>query len=294
MIIEQEPSVKWGPPVDVATIFLVGSECRFRCTMCDLWKYTHPEPTPPGHLVAQVESAIQSIGSEVANGANKPRWVKLYNASNFFASTNVPVSDLPKLARAVENFDRVIVENHPKLLNDEIRRFADRLNGQLEVAVGLETVHPQTLEGLNKSMTLDDFQRCSNWLAERGIDVRSFVILRPPGMNATEGEEWAIRSIEFAAHQGVRHVSLVPLRSGNGAIEQLAERGLFTPPTASSIERVMAEVEKFSCVVTVDLWDWERIEGLCQRCSTMRRDVLAVSNLTQRPPTDIPCDCKTR
>ena len=33
------------------------------------------------------------------------------------------------------------------------------LRGQLEVALGLETVHPEVLARLNKQMTLDDFAR---------------------------------------------------------------------------------------------------------------------------------------
>ena len=54
---------------------------------------------------------------------------------------------------ACARFDTVIVENHPRLCGDDCLRFRDLLRGQLEVALGLETVHEQVLARLNKRMS---------------------------------------------------------------------------------------------------------------------------------------------
>ena len=90
------------------------------------------------------------------------------------------------------------------------------LAGHLEVAMGLETVHPEVLAKLNKQMTLDDFERATRFLNERGIPVRAFILLRPPFLTEDEGVEWAIRSIELAFEWGIECCSVIPTRAGNG------------------------------------------------------------------------------
>ena len=41
------------------------------------------------------------------------------------------------------------------------------INGRLEIAMGLETVHPEVLRRLNKRMTLDDFERATTFLLQQ-------------------------------------------------------------------------------------------------------------------------------
>ncbi len=53
----------------------------------------------------------------------------------------------------------------------------DTLAGELEVALGLETVHPRALPRLGKRMSLADFDRASG---ARGIAVRAFVLVGAP------------------------------------------------------------------------------------------------------------------
>ena len=140
---EQEAtSATGGDLADVLTVMLLGSECQFRCLMCDLWKTTHRGPTPSGSIPKQLHNALRGTNGNPA-GVTKPRerWIKLYNASNFFAPYNVPVNDLDLIAREVVAFQRIVVENHPRLLRESIVRFRDALHGRLEVALGLETVH---------------------------------------------------------------------------------------------------------------------------------------------------------
>ncbi len=290
---EREAADRSGAVAEVLTVLLRGSECRFRCVMCDLWKSTHLEPTPKGSLTAQIRSAIGQHNAEARPEA--PKWIKLYNASNFFAPANVPREELKPIASQLGAFERVIVENHPKLIHDSILRFRDAIGGTLEVAMGLETVHPQVLPALNKQMDLDDFQRACDWLHRRNIDVRTFVLLRPPGLSEEEGIQWCGRSIEFAQRAGVRHVSVIPLRAGNGAVEYLQKLGHFSPPLASSLEQVFDQaVPSAKSIVTVDLWDWERLRGTCVDCSAIRHSALQQANLrqTRRQPSSCPCDAK--
>ena len=295
---EQEAADPQGGVADVLTVFLLGSECTFRCLMCDLWKYTHLERTASGAIAQQVVAALCDTAGGLPAGdsseggvANREKslaanWIKLYNASNFFAPVNVPVADLPQIAAAVANFERVIVENHPRMLVDAISTFRSELSGRLEIAMGLETVHAATLERLNKQMTADDFRRACDWLRDRDVDVRAFVLLRPPGMSAEEGVDWCLRSADFARAAGARHISIIPLRGGNGALEKLAEQQQFAPPSATDVALVMQQLLGWNdVVVTADMWDWERLPASDETQRQQLRVQIDSANRTQHWPT---------
>lgn len=281
VLYENEPTDILGGQASVTTILLRGSECSFRCLMCDLWKYTHTEPTQVGSIPQQIVDALNRQPPITCGQAN--RWLKLYNASNFFSPRNIPTVDLLEIANLVKKFDRVIVENHPRLIVPAIADFRKALDSQLEVAMGLETVHPEILSRLNKQMNTDDFARACQWLLSHDVSVRAFVLLRPPGLSEEAGIEWCFKSLEMARSWGVRHVSIIPTRAGNGAIEALAERKLFEPPLAQSLYRVLSEsIGKYGdMVVTADLWDFSNLRGLGVNASQLERSMEQM-NLRQR------------
>jgi archaeosine synthase beta-subunit len=280
VLCEIEACDKLGRVANVLTVMLRGSECAFRCLMCDLWKYTHVSRTTSGAVAAQVREALAS-GPEDPDSQHQP-WVKLYNASNFFSPTNVPREDLQSIAQSVSGFSRVIVENHPRLLPDSIVEFRDEISGRLEVAMGLETAHPETLASLNKQLCLEDFRHACEWLLARDIDIRTFVLLRPPGMDEAEGIEWCIRSVEFSHALGVRHISIIPVRSGNGVIERLAAQGLFEPPQAKSLEQtLLAVIDLPNAIITADLWNWQQLAGINEAGGRDFYERIEHLNLTQ-------------
>ena len=133
---------------EALTIFLAGAECPYTCVFCDLWQHTLDGATPEGAIPHQLQSAFADI--DRSSGET----IKLYNASNFFDPRAVPESDLESIAELVSAFSRVVVENHPKLTNTSCNQFADRLAGDLEVAIGLETVEPDAHALLNKGTSI--------------------------------------------------------------------------------------------------------------------------------------------
>ena len=125
--------------------------------------------------------------------------------------------------------------------------------------MGLETSHAPTLARLNKQMTTQDFARACELLRNHQILIRAFVLLKPPGTTEEQGIEHAIESIRFAFDCGVRCCSVIPVRAGNGIMEQLAERGEFSPPRLSSLETVIRETLGWRRGrVLADLWNAEQ------------------------------------
>lgn len=285
VVVETE---RWpgGPPwrsAGAVTVFLHGATCPFACVFCDLAEHTHPGSTPLGSLPAQLSAALV----ELPRGDRAGTTLKLYNASNFFVPQAVPPADLPALAGLAAPFGRVVVENHPRLVGDAARRFADALGGaRLEIAVGLETVHPEAFPRLNKGMALADFDQAATWLARHDLGLRVFVLVGGLFHPLEEAAEWAVRSAEHALAAGADHVSLIPLRPPPDQPELRAPR---LADLEAALDALLAPAARRGAVVTADLWDLERLAA-CPRCFEARRARLAAVNVSGEGVDSIRCD----
>lgn len=270
-----------GQIVDVATIFLTNQECPFHCLMCDLWRNTLDARVPLGAIPAQIDYALSRLPATTQ--------IKLYNSANFFDPGAIPRADWPAISSLISHFETVIVENHPRLCTVDCRQFADLINGQLEVALGLETIHPEVLPRLNKQMTVADFQDAVMRLTEWKIHSRAFILLRPPYLTEAEGIDWACRSLQFAFDCGVQCASIIPVRGGNGVMERLQSEGHYAPPQLSALETVLEYgLSNSRGRVLVDLWDVERF-AVCPHCGPARRARLGRMNLSQRSEAPVSC-----
>src|SRR5690606_19622902 len=131
-IHEIEPDSK-GNLQEVNTIFLTNKECPFHCLMCDLWKNTLDTPTPQGAILKQLDYALERLPPASV--------IKLYNSGNFFDQKAVPPEEYGAIADRLKGYGRIIVENHPLLCGENCLAFNELLEGRLEVAMGLESIH---------------------------------------------------------------------------------------------------------------------------------------------------------
>jgi hypothetical protein len=272
-----------GQVASSATILLTNKECPWRCLMCDLWKNTTTQTIPPGAIVKQIDYALSQLRS-------RPEQIKLYNSGSFFDPAAIPPADYPVIARAVTFAKHVVVESHPRLVGEKALRFRDLLSGSLEVAMGLETVHPQVLPRLNKKVELAHFSQAAGFLRDKGIAVRAFILVKPPFLNEAEGLEWAVKSVAFALSCGATVVSLIPTRPGNGALERLMTAGEFSPPRLSTLEKALelALEVRGDGRIFADTWDLERFSN-CPACFEKRQQRIHAMNLSQRIPPVIDC-----
>ncbi|HEX4683366.1 MAG TPA: hypothetical protein VH277_11690 [Gemmatimonadaceae bacterium] len=260
------------------TVFLAGAECPFTCSFCDLWRFTIDGPTPEGALPKQIDEALAGIRPD------KPDRIKLYNASNFFDQRAVPPSDLPRIAELCGSFRGVTVESHARTVGPGTLDFARRLlehgGARLEVAMGLESIHPAAAARLNKRLDLRQFAEAADLLRRSDIDLRVFVLLGAPGVPRGASVEWAIKSVEYAMRQGASVVCIIPLRRGNGEMDRLASLGEFSSPTLADLERALDGcLGAPSTVSTVDLWDVDKLSA-CPACRASRIERLHRINLS--------------
>jgi radical SAM enzyme (TIGR01210 family) len=280
-LVEDERAAA-GEVVPVATVFLTNRECPWRCLMCDLWRNTLTESVPAGAIPTQIDYALQRL--------EPARHIKLYNSGSFFDRKAIRFEDYAAIAERVAGFERVIVECHPALVGESCVRFRGLVAGKLEVAMGLETAHPEILEKLNKRMSLEGFKQAAQFLRNNDIDLRVFILVKPPSMREEEAVDWARRSLEFAFACGATAATLIPTRGGNGAMEDLAEAGLFSPPKLTTLEAAMVSgIALKKGRVFADLWDVKRTAS-CEACVEPRVVRLLAMNLQQCVMPPVRCE----
>lgn len=302
---DEEPRLRWfteterdskGRITSVLTLLLADHECPWKCVFCDLWKGSFVRPVEAGEIVRQIRRGIEEHRD--ATPAPRASHIKLYNAGSFFDAGAVPVADYPAIAGELRSFERTIVEAHPSLIGPRCWRFRDLLARQpgagsevLEVAMGLETVHPLVLEKLNKRVTVAGFARAALALRSEGVPWRAFVLVQPPFQPVQEALEWAVRSAAFAFEHGATAVCLIPTRPGNGALEVLSAQDQFTPPPLKLLEATLAACleKKMGGRVFADFWDL-KVFSSCPHCLEDRRRRLMEMNLTQTILPRIICE----
>jgi radical SAM enzyme (TIGR01210 family) len=275
------------------TVFLAGAECPFTCSFCDLWRYTIDGPTPNGALTRQLDTVLRALAGPV------PDRLKLYNASNFFDRRAVPSEDVVGIATLATPFASVTVESHANTIGPRTLAFARQIPGRLEVAVGLETIHPVAAAQLNKRLDLVRFDWAADFLLKNEIDLRVFVLLGAPYVPEEESVAWTLRTVEYAVDRGASVVSIIPVRGGNGEMERLSGLGHFTPPTLTQLEDALDRCtavhrrgtegkENRNCVVAADLWDAEQLPA-CECCRSARVERLRRLNVSGRAESRIAC-----
>lgn len=276
----------------VATVFLTGRECAWRCVMCDLWRHTIVEDTPRGAIPAQLDQALAALG-----GSWAASHIKLYNSSSFLDPRAVPTADYAAIVARAAGVDRLTIESHPALVEARIDDFLGVLSRQakapaLEVAIGLETAHPEALEQLNKGMSVPSFARSAAALKARSVGLRVFLLIAPPFVPVGLQDFWLLESIAAAFQHDAFVVSLIPTRAGNGAMEALASGGLFREPNLGDIERSFAlglQHRPDGRRVFVDLWNLEKFAD-CSRCLDERHRRLHAMNLSQLVLPRVACE----
>ena len=281
-LVEEERSAS-GDVKDTGIIFLSNKECSFRCLMCDLWKNTTEESVPEGAIPKQIKWALEQM-PEI-------KQVKLYNSGSFFDEKAIPVKDYKDIASLMSGFETVVVEAHPRLINKRCLEFRDLLSAELEVAIGLETVHPGVLRKLNKQMNVDDFIQAVSYLNQHQIRSRAFILLRPPFMSEDEGVYWAKKSLDLAFEAGVDCCTVIPVRPGNGAMDLLMKSGEFEKPALSSLEEVLDYgISLGAGRAFADTWDLELFSN-CPKCFRERLDRINTMNESQSLLSKVLCSC---
>ena len=239
--------------------------------MCDLHRDTTDRPSPPGAIPTQIRWSIERR-IRASPGPPPLGFIKLYNAGNFFDAASIPPSDYAEIADLCAPFERVIVENHPRIGRSRHRRWSQHRRST-EIAIGLESVQPGWHDAMDKQTTRDEIDAYAAEVIAGGGTVRCFVIFGYPGQTVAESVRWTRLTVRHAAAIGARHVSIVPARVGEGWNGRGGELPTITPEDCLTVlTSVLGDGDSRDGgpVVTVDTWAMDRCP-IVDRIETLSR-----------------------
>ena len=167
-------------------IFKVSINANFSCPNIDgtigYGGCIYCSKTGSGEFAGNKEESIEKQFQEVKEVMLK-KWPKAKYIGYFQARTNTyaPVETLRKLHDVVlkqENVIGINISTRPDSITDECLDYLEELNKKtyLTIELGLQTTNPKTTKLINRCHSLECFEKMTNKLRERNIDVIVHII----------------------------------------------------------------------------------------------------------------------
>jgi uncharacterized protein len=153
-------------------------------------------------LVQQFEEVKEMMSKKWKDG----RYIAYFQAyTNTYADVNI----LREKYYSVLNLEGVVgiaIATRPDCLSAEILDLLEEISKEkyIWVELGLQTIHQNTAEIINRGYTLDTYIKAVQELKRRNIDVVTHVILGLPG----ESKEEMLQTVEFVANTGTQGIKL--------------------------------------------------------------------------------------
>ncbi len=226
--------------------------------------------------------------------------LKVYTSGSFLDQREVPPECAAGIARhCAEHGQRLLFESRPEFVTDEALDAIAKEHGDLEIALGLESSNDCVLrESINKGFTFADYREAASRVKSHGMDVRTYVLLKPPFLSESEAIQDAKRTIHDASSYGST-LSLNPVNVQTGTlVEKLWKTWSFRPPWLWSVLEVLRSTDGLDRKIICDPTGGGRDRGAhnCGKCDEVVLDSLRTFSLSQdyRRLGQPFCECRDR
>jgi hypothetical protein len=280
-----------GDVIDCLTIILRTKGCYWArksgCLMCG---YINDADERVGlrELVEQLDHSLEKHQNFEA--------VKIFTSGSFFDKREIPEEFRHYVYKKIAKVKKFTVETRPEFLNSRIALEFSSHNFVAEVGIGLETANDFIREYcINKGFTFEQFKKAAEILKKNGIQVKVYLLLKPPFLS--EGE--AIKDVIKSAEDVRKWVDVVSLNltnvPSNTYIEKLWHKGLYRPPWLWSAVEALKRIKQLGIDVISDpvAAGKRRSVHNCGRCDASVASAIRRFSLTQNPMEfeDLRCDC---
>jgi len=285
-----EPESLHGSRVPAFVIILRTRGCYWAdvkgCSMCGYSKDTLGRSTTPEELAAQLAEAEAAYRGQP--------YVKIYTSGSFLDEREVDAESRGRILRAFQGrARRLLFETLPEFL-------AEAFDGELEVALGLESTQPEVLGRLvNKGASPEAYLAAADRVRQLGHRAKGYLLLKPPYLTEREAVEDVLTSIDVARER-FDTLSVNPVHIQNDTVVAwLYRRGRYRPPWLWSVVEVLAEGA--SRVGGTRLVSFPTAGGLprgphnCGRCDRKVLAAIEEASLDQRfaPLSELGCECRS-
>lgn len=233
--IWKESDMADGEKVDAMVMIMRTNGCCWvkhgGCTMCG-YKEASLQNVSEEDLLSQLQQALSRYKGEP--------FVKIYTSGSFLDENEIPKDVRNKIFDAFSGCKRILFESRPEFITPEV---VDTLPSNVTVALGLESANPEVLRtSVHKGFTPSDILRCGTLLHEKGLGVRTYLLLKPPFLTENAAIADAVASARFADPFS-DEISINPLNVQRGTyVERLWKRGEFRSPWIWSLIEVFRQL----------------------------------------------------
>lgn len=238
----KEQEMLGGQKVDALVAILRGRGCYWAsesgCLMCG-YSCDTIQGISDDDLLAQFEIVMATLQNET--------YIKIYTSGSFFDNREMSDDTREKLLIMAggDGQRHVLVESRPEFIKSETIDRALEHVGSLEVAVGLETASDDIRKKcVNKGFTFDDFTKAAGILRDKGVLIRTYILLKPPYLTEKEAIRDAVESARLA--DGLSDIiSFNPVNVQRGTlVERMWRKGLYRPPWLWSLAEVLKQAKE--------------------------------------------------
>jgi archaeosine synthase beta-subunit len=290
-----------------AVMYLLTNGCEWAlkdghgCTMC-------------GHLAKQLRSDEEIAADDYLHqfqdefekiDFKEHPLLNLYNNGSFFNDRELaPIVRTEILQKINNNRDikMLVLETRPEFVTPENIREVKQLvpDKHVDIAIGLEMMddHYRTV-CINKGFTLKQYRRAAEIILEH-LNLRTYVLLKPPFLTERESIEQAAATIEYAFEAGSSTVSLEACTVQDYTLVHfLYQRGLYRPPWLWSILETVKRVRNAKKLI-IGLFQFYPSPSLtpfnCDQCSDNVQKAMTAYNRTLDLTVfdGLNCNCRHR
>ncbi len=248
-------------------------------------------------LYTQFTDALERLGDV--------EYLKIFNSGSFFDYRELEASLIDRLFAVINEKEvkRVQVESRPEFLGkDALDRAKASLDAELEVGIGLETSSDYIRETcVNKGFTLGDFRKALRTCKSCDVNVKAYLLVKPPFLSEREAIEDAITSAVDAVKLGASRISFNPTAVHRYTfVEYLWKRREYSPPWLWSLAEILRRTrEKIKAPLLCHPTGAGKIRGPhnCGRCDGEVYKAIVDFSATQEDEhlerlRELSCECR--
>jgi radical SAM enzyme (TIGR01210 family) len=269
-----------GKLVDAGVIILQTTGCSHfhsgGCSMCGYNVGSIGNITPKD-ISKQFTRAIDELG--------RIDLLKVYTSGSFLDECEIPVEQADEILRhCADNHTRLLFESRPEFVTPETMDRVLRIHDQIELALGLESANDRVLRySINKGFAVKDYDDAVRVLADKRVDIRTYVLLKPPFLTEAEAVVDAKATVAHAAKNS-KTISLNPVNVQKGTlVEKLWKNWAYRPPWLWSVLDVLKAGKDCGKKVICDPTGGGRERGAhnCGKCDDVILDSIKGYSQTQ-------------
>jgi len=269
-----------GKLVDVGVLILQTCGCsHYRqrgCSMCG-YNVGSTGDVSPANVLKQFQNGLKGLG--------EIRFLKLYTSGSFLDEDEIDPGVADTILRTCSDMGlRLLFESRPEYITPARIGRLLFLHDDLEVALGLESANDAVLRcSINKGFTVKDYDRATEVLRESDVDIRTYVLLKPPFLTEAEAIRDSVATMEHAAKVS-NALSLNPVNVQKGTlVEKLWRSWSYRPPWLWSVLHVLRSCDGLGVKVVCDPTGGGKERGAhnCGNCDDVILDSIRSFSRTQ-------------